>query len=333
MNSEGQGIVFPWLAHTWKQLDNMRKAQKLPHAVLLKGVEGIGKAVFAERFARALLCSSGEVAPCGECKSCQLFFAATHPDFLSVAPEDKGKAIKISQIRELTIFLSQTAQQGGRKVVLISPADAMNVSATNALLKSLEEPQGETILILVTSQPSRLLATVRSRCHQVALPTPSREEALSWLKAKVGDEAGPLLDATYGAPLRAEQAFRENWLDIWGDIQAVFSGCLEGQIAVPAASKQLLEYQPPQIVEAILVWLESKIRAEVSGTSVTTSDALNGIPQQLLFDMRTQILETKRLLLSGANPNPQLALEDLMIDWGQQVNSYKMRTHKKARPL
>ena len=173
--------VYPWQQSLWQQLAGRSQHA---HAYLLHGPAGIGKRALAERLMARLLClSPSGLDACGSCKSCHLLAAGTHPDNFVLEPEEADKPIKVDQVRELVDFVVQTAQLGGRKVVLLEPAEAMNLNAANALLKSLEEPSGNTVLLLISHQPSRLLPTIKSRCVQQACPLPSEAMSLAWLPA------------------------------------------------------------------------------------------------------------------------------------------------------
>ena len=175
--------AYPWQEPLWQQLASRPRHA---HAYLLHGPAGIGKRDLAERLMARLLCQKpGGLEACGQCKACHLLAAGTHPDVFVLEPEEADKAIKVDQVRELVSFVVQTAQLGGRKVVLLEPAEAMNLNSANALLKSLEEPSGDTVLLLVSHQPSRLLPTVKSRCVQQACPLPSPQQSLSWLAQAV----------------------------------------------------------------------------------------------------------------------------------------------------
>lgn len=198
---------LPWHEKPWRQLQQRCGAGRLPHALLLTGPAGLGKRDFARRLAGALLCAAPATDgdACGRCRGCHLFRAGSHPDFSAVRPAEDGKAIKVDQIRELRDFLSLTTQYGGHKIALLEPADRLNLNAANSLLKTLEEPPGNSLLLLVADQPARLPATVRSRCQLVRFDIPPAEEALPWLASRTtgGLEPRVLLDAAGGAPLAA----------------------------------------------------------------------------------------------------------------------------------
>jgi DNA polymerase III subunit delta' len=194
--------AYPWQDNLWQQMAG--RAQHA-HAYLLHGPAGIGKRALAERLMASLLCKQPVgLEACGVCKSCSLLAAGSHPDNYILEPEEADKAIKVDQVRELVSFVVQTAQLGGRKVVLVEPVEAMNINAANALLKSLEEPSGNTILLLVSHQSSRLLPTIRSRCVQQACPLPSEALSLEWLASALPDlgeaERVELLTLAAGSP-------------------------------------------------------------------------------------------------------------------------------------
>jgi len=207
---------LPWHRDPWRRIQQRRAAGRLPHALLLSGPAGLGKGLFARGLARALLCERPDAGgeACGQCRSCRLFRAGSHPDYSVVQPEEDGRIIKVDQIRALCAFLGYTAQYGGYKIALLEPADRLNVNAANSLLKTLEEPPGNSLLLLVTAQPAWLPATVRSRCQKIGFDPPAMVAAVPWLAARVqpGIEPETLLEVAGGAPLAAlAQADSERW--------------------------------------------------------------------------------------------------------------------------
>ena len=151
--------LLPWQHTRWQEMLARRANGRLPHALLLCGLRGVGKQHFAARFAQALLCEqpASDGQACQACRSCLLFRAGTHPDYWPVTPAEEGKSILIDQIRELNASLVFTSHAGGYKIAALWPADRMNSAAANALLKTLEEPSANTLLMLITSRPAFLL--------------------------------------------------------------------------------------------------------------------------------------------------------------------------------
>lgn len=222
--------LYPWQQRDWRQLQQMR--ERLPHAILLHGPEGIGKVTFAHAFAASLLCetpqTSGEA--CGSCASCGWFAQYSHPDFRRLRPDaleseeaadtaegdadsDSGgkksssktpsKDIRIEQVRALASFMNVSTHRSGLRIVLLYPAEALNSASANALLKTLEEPPPDTVFLLVTHRIDRLLPTILSRCRQFAMAAPERASALAWLGAEGVKDAERWLAEQGGAPLAA----------------------------------------------------------------------------------------------------------------------------------
>jgi len=216
--------------HSWNQplLDSFRsRLARLPHALLIHGMRGVGKLALAERIAQLLLCESANEAskPCGACPGCRWFLAGSHPDFRRLEPEVLAQQpaeqtgeepvepggrrakpsiqIKIDQVLELADFLNVGSHRGKLRVTLVHPAEDMNVHAANALLRGLEEPPPGAVFLLVSHHPSRLLPTIRSRCIALPVPVPPREAALQWLAEQGVKDAGRWLAYAGGTPLRA----------------------------------------------------------------------------------------------------------------------------------
>ena len=210
-------MTYPWLIPLWQRLH--AQAQSLPHALLLEGPRGIGKRDFALAYSKALLCETpsptGEA--CGECAACHWLAQDSHPDFRllepisaeeeggaeDAAPSRKKREINIAQVRGLADFVNLSSHRAGARVVLIHPAETLNPAASNALLKTLEEPSPNTHFLLVSDQPHFLLPTIKSRSQRISMPQPSPDQAADWLKQQGVQEAELCLALAGGAPLLA----------------------------------------------------------------------------------------------------------------------------------
>lgn len=199
----------------------LAQKDRLAHALLLKGPRGIGKQDFGMALAQGLLCEQPgpEGAACGRCNSCAWLAAGAHPDLRMLSPAIEGEAdpeaadgakktkaspwISVEQVRGLHDFIHVSSHRGGRKVIVVSPAEALNANAANALLKNLEEPPARTHFILISHRPHRLPRTIISRCRQLSLGLPDPATALAWLREQGVAEPEAALAQSSGAPLLA----------------------------------------------------------------------------------------------------------------------------------
>ena len=210
--------IYPWQQEEMKRLSAMHQKGRLPHALLFTGPEGIGLEDFTLVFTMRALCQSNNVNlehACGDCKSCELFKAKSHPDLKLILPEEKGKMIRVDQVRELINYVSFKSFSGNIKIVIINPADAMNRSTANALLKTLEEPPTQSMLILLTHRPSVLPVTIRSRCQKINFKPTYDKAANDWLDINLKNpqlSSSLLLRLARGGPLKAIELMREDYL-------------------------------------------------------------------------------------------------------------------------
>ena len=197
--------ILPWQHAQWRLIDEMRSIQRLPHALLIKGPPGVGKGRFAERLASLLLCHQPENAPCGSCRSCELSVSGAHPDLRVVVPENESATIGVDQIRALISAFAFTPALGSRKMGVITPAENMTTAAANSLLKTLEEPPGDAMLILIATIAGWLPPTVLSRCQTIDFPAVSTRQSSAWLKTNIAPEhdADLLMTLSRGQPLTA----------------------------------------------------------------------------------------------------------------------------------
>jgi DNA polymerase-3 subunit delta' len=282
----------------------------------------VGKGAFAQAFARLLLCTAPDAAarPCGECRSCRLAAAGTHPDFEHIVPDEPGKQIKVDPIRDYCGRSTLTGQLGGYKVAIFEPAEAMNAAAANSLLKTLEEPVPLTVLVLVTAVPHQLPPTIRSRCQRVDFPLPDPAVAAPWLASRV-DAPDPraLLRIAGGAPLAAASladtevlAQRSRCLD---ELLAVVQGGLDPVVA----AQRWLAVDAQHLLNWLGGWVAELVRARVAGApSAAGSDPqigglrahLERVDSKFLFGLADQLFHMRRTV--GSNLNRQLALEELL---------------------
>jgi DNA polymerase-3 subunit delta' len=175
--------LYPWHRESWAQWLAARHADRIGHGLLVAAPPGTGAVHFAQWVGAALACQAteGSGSPCGECRSCTLRIAGNHPDFRVVRRASDATQLVVDDVRTVINFTSLTSTIGSTKVVVIESAEMMNRAAANALLKTLEEPPGDTYFVLATHASFDIQATIRSRCVTVTLPSPPAEVARQWL--------------------------------------------------------------------------------------------------------------------------------------------------------
>ncbi len=318
---------LPWQQGIWSRLQQARQQQRLPHAMLFVGPEGVGKENFALALAQSLLCKAPDIQgePCGECRHCHLLLAGNHPDFQRISPEEGAKSneIKIDMIRRLTRVAALTAQSGGYKVVIVKPAERMNSAAANSLLKTLEEPAADTVLMLLSDHPSRLLPTVRSRCQKFAFPHPGQEEAVAWLEScSSSGDAKNLLHLAGGAPLKALRMDDAETLTKRLELLKTFIDLGQDRLDPVKIAAEWSKQDLTQLMEWLTGWIIDMLRLQVTEQPPSLynwdqKQALQRFAQQLnsglLQRFLIQVYEVRDLI--QGNLNPQLMLEQLLIDW------------------
>lgn len=302
-------LPYPWHESLWDNFNESIEQGRLAHALMLNGPQGIGKERLAMAMAQRLLCTA-EMSKyaCGSCKSCQLMMAGNHPDLSILEPEDEGKKVLIEPVRTLCTKLSKTAQQGGWKVAIIKPAESMNISASNALLKSLEEPQGKTLLILVSHRLGMVSATIRSRCQKTNLPLPDHQVAVQWLAEITGNlkqSEATLVTAT-GRPLLALEYLQSDSLEARQVFEDIVDRLRLGDMSPLDAAQQCQK----QSSDLMLGWFMDYLHRLATGE-------LQNSPNRGLFDFSDKLRSARGWVLSGSNPNPQLLWEELFMDWRQ----------------
>ncbi len=305
---------YAWQKRQWQTFQSLLDTGMLPHGVLMTGPSDVGKYHFAAALATRVLCQSPvDGQGCSSCKACLLMAAGSHPDFLLLEPETKGKAISVDAVRGLVGFSTGTAMLGGWRVMLINSVEAMTHSAANALLKCLEEPGKATLLILIHHQQSEVLATIRSRCQQFLFPIPDPDQAIQWLRGEIEtNDYASLLEAAGGRPLRAVRFGDDNSFEKIKQFQTMLEELSRGLLSPVEAAEQWKSVAPNDLVEWMLAFQTKSVLREVTH---------NSLPDRRHFVFMDQLLYARRLLASKANPNPQLLIEDLLSGWWQREST------------
>ncbi len=325
--------LYPWQKVNWQRIQP-QIGQCKALALLLAGSIGMGKQHFAEQLAMLALCQQpilsdhtlGLIGACGRCPICRLVMpTCTHPDLHNLSVGE-GKSITVDQIRQLCEQLSITPKQAKRRVVIISPAEYMNKSASNALLKTLEELPARTLIILVSHRPRCLLPTILSRCQLLKFSPQPGTEGIRWLRKQLADEAGQaeqLLNLLDGAPLRAlawakqdNRQWRENFL----------TTCLSPERKDPLDCAAT--YKTANIINLIHTWqillidllqlaqLGQKAQLRLNHPQLTRlHQAKPQLNRRRLLVFYDQLLATQANAQNSTALNTQLTLERLFILW------------------
>lgn len=326
-------MQYPWLEPYRQSVAALIRQERFPHALLLTGQSGMGKANFADYLAQLLLCEqpAGDASPCGKCSACTWYKAGSHPDshFVSFEIDDKTgklkKSIGVDQVRRLARDLCLSSHAGGYKVAIITPAGAMTTEAANSLLKTLEEPTDNTVLVLVSDQPGQLLATLRSRCQQIRIGVQDRESVLQWLSGQQDCNAPEMyLQLAGDAPLEASRLAQENAIEIRRKHFSELIDILDGKAAPIKVAEAWSKDEDMQAIRWLRDWLMDLLRIRMTGqtNAVRNIDIVDGLETlagkldcKLMF---RQLDSINRTLRSAASLNRQLVTEDILLAWAAQ---------------
>jgi DNA polymerase-3 subunit delta' len=317
-------MKLPWLERPWNEFAARLEQDRLPHALLVSGPEGIGKAGLVQAMMEGLLCEGPAAEACGQCRSCRLLAGGAHPDRFVVVPEEGKRIIRVEAVRNLIEQMMLTTTISPRKVALINPAEAMNVNAANALLKTLEEPLGQAVLILLSHDPSRLPATIRSRCQLVAVHAPSTSQAVDWLVSSQGIDAASAelaLEATAGSPLRAAALAGSEDLDRYRRLQQE----LEALVGKPSRASALgADLAGLEARDLLWTWLSLAARKALEGALGATGGATGSTPwPDTPYSLPpARIAELQRLAdrgrkLLSTSVRQDLLLQEWLIEWAR----------------
>lgn len=336
--SELSDRLYPWHRQVWQRVLSAHSANRLGHAYLIQGPEGVGKGRLAEALMGALICDAPDSATgaCGRCRSCRWFQADSHPDVLRLRPPDGKTQIPVDQIRMLGEELALSPHHGPRRTVAIVPADAMNVYAANSLLKTLEEPPAGCVLFLVTARPGDLPATIRSRCQKLTVALPEIGEAHQWLCHHHPDTDPSILRSALGlaggAPLLASRLLQQGLADIDGHIKSIIINITKNNSDPIELATTFNDAQ----LDILCRWLDYAVRAVLRvrhGLDVPEgaenligglTEALSGTPDEDIFWYVRHVRLTGRQ--SGSALNQRLLLEGLLIPWSERLRVNALQT-------
>lgn len=330
--------TYPWQADTAQRLLAMRS--QLPHAILLHGRAGLGKYALAQAFIKLLLCEhavEGAITACGTCPSCHWIALGGHPDVHLLQPDSmdeteaavgerkRSEWISVDQVRQAIDFIHLSSHRNGLRVMLINPAEALNTAAANALLKTLEEPPLNSLLILVSHQASRLLPTVLSRCHPLRVNLPEAAQAQAWLETQGVVDASLCLGLAAGSPLLAS-SFADDAYQIRR--RAIIKDLLEAtQTSVLALAERHAKMSVADYSE-LLKWLQQWVHdiqsVKQAGKVYYHQDFGEQLRNLAEHVNLTPILKLQQRLQQAravaAHPlNLQMVLEDILLEYTNAV--------------
>ena len=328
-------MIYPWQQSQWQQVTQLISSGRLPHALFLHGNQGLGKADFAVSLANALLCKqpADDKQACGRCQACQLLAANTHPDLHYLRPvaaenttsKKTALSIRIDDVRAFCDKLNQTSQYSGYRVAIIEHADQLTLSAANSLLKTLEDPGKDVLMILTSARSHRLPVTIRSRCQLLRFTIPDESQALSWLKDNQqhndasDEQLRQALSYASGSPLAALdnlQTVEQQQL-----LAEAMTAAISGKNSLDYAAR-LAKFSKLQMLEGMLSWTSDLSRMIACGpeTEIINSQyrsklkALSKkVNQQRLFRFHDQL--NFNVLHASIALNEQLLWENLLLSW------------------
>ncbi len=325
-----------WNQTAFERLQAQFRSGSMHHAIMLLGADGNGRATFADEFSRWVLCQSHEQleSACGSCKSCHLFDAGTHPDYYLLDVEEGKTQIAVDQVRHLIGALQESAHQAGWKVANIADVSALNQNSYNALLKTLEEPQANTLLILQTEQLQQVPATIRSRSQLLALNVNDQSAIKAWLEQRKGHSSTDLdlaLNLFPQAPYKAEDFANNGDAFKCGEFIFDIAFLLQGE----AQALKLSEKWLPDVEDCCL-WLQMMMRdllllAQTNESSMIAlqnqQEALESIVKSLnnqgLLQLNDKIIELRSLIMKRSPVNLSSSWQALLIYCTQLAQKFK----------
>jgi len=329
---------LPWHEDIWQQTLGVFRSGGAGHAYLLHGEAETGKRHFATRLAEYLLCQNPlPSTACGDCKSCLLNAAGNNPDLLVLEPEVGSKQIKVEQVRDVRQFLEMHSHGNGRRIIILDTAESLGTSSANALLKGLEEPPRDVVFLLLSDRPRAVLPTISSRAQSLRMPRPRRHEVLAWLLTlnlphSVGD-LEQIIELAQGRPLSARAIVESGLSAAYREIgEALLALAQQREYPLNVAGRYSKSHSV-ELLTMLLFWLAelSKYRMTASAARLR-GEAMLILAQSLaeshgaerrqeqtlaLLQLYNRVATAHMQLVGTTNPNTQLMLEDLLLDFAR----------------
>lgn len=315
---------LPWHEELWAEVTTQAMQGRLAHALLLAGPRGVGKRHFAQALVAYLLCEQRAEYACGLCRGCQQYLAASHPNYLLMQPivdEKTGKEkrdISVEQVRDFSEKLQLTSHYAQSKVALIDPADALNASGVNALLKTIEEPSRGTFMLLISERPMALAPTLRSRCQRLRFAVPASHSAMTWLKAEHQLTDADVLAQANGAPLRAIELHKSGVLATYREWERGMQDLAAQKSDPIGMAGKIGKEHASAFLTWLQQWLVSSLKLKLTHASGGSTQTL---PSPAIEQLLRETLDGQRRL--GGNLNPQMLIESLLILWWRLARTGK----------
>lgn len=329
---------YPWHEGSWDYFIKAREKNHLPHALLLSGENGIGKLDFANRLVKSLLCitthenaAAGSVEnikeydACNHCQACKTYESKANPDYLSIDLLEDKQQIGVDQVRQLSAFLSLSRSFNCYRVVLLNQVERMNLNAANSLLKSLEEPTNNTVIILLTSQFNRLLPTIKSRCQILKLTTPTKSVAQKWMQQHSPELKNPaeLLDMAYGKPLAALKIDAEE-IQSREKFSKDLIGLIKNQESITTIAKAWEKYNSELLLNWQITWVQDFLKQSIQGKTLESTEEKHTLTLLELSKLKSltqlwqiyhELIKQKRYIHTSVNP--LMFVENMLILWSK----------------
>ncbi|MDG3087630.1 DNA polymerase III subunit delta' [Vibrio hannami] len=318
--------IYPWLLPVWNKWQALSVADRAPAAMLCSSPEGMGISSLVKHYVRTLVCTESKSEPCGFCHSCALSESENHPDIHWVAPESEGKSITVDQIRLCNRWALESSQLGGKRVIVIQPAEAMNESASNALLKTLESPPENCLFLLLSNNRSKLLATIISRCQLWDIAEPNIEITYDWLKSNCEKPVSYNgIRLSKGAPLKALEFFTDGDSDRYFELEKCFSEEIVKSIPDTPKLFKCIKEEPLKSLYWLALLLSDiqKVHFGVVETGLCGASTLlaEHISYQNAYEFSNRLNKLREQLVTYTGLNTELLFTNWVLELHEEICS------------